>query len=229
MPSEYPNTLSRDEFENAIWLDFEGLHEEEKLPSFVGTLIDGDFHLTILDEELEMLEKSRMGLSYVEIGDFTERLVERALSEGRVIVAYSEHDLREIGKISEKHDENMRILYRNANLLVKDFFKNNRKRTLKKMRKEAKEEERKVGLKDFLKLDYVGYDYPDSLEEFRPSSAIRNLISQCSKKSTYSRMSENSKRRLKELKEYNEHDCRGMRHLIEYVFSRNPSSDEISH
>jgi len=229
MAREYPATLSRDEFESAIWLDFEGLHGEETLPSFAGTLIDGDFNFTILNEDLKMLEKSRMGLSYVEIGDFTERLVERAVSEGRVIVGYSEHDLGRIRKISEKHDENMRIHYRNANLLAKKFFKKNRRKTYQKLKKKAEEAEKKVGLKDYLKLDYVGYDYPNLPEEFRPSTAIANLISQCRKKSTYSRMTETSKQRLKLLKEYNEHDCKGMKHLVEYIFSRKPSSDEISH
>ncbi len=227
MSEKYPNTLSRDEFENAIWLDFEGLHRSP--PSFAGALIDDDFHFNILNEELEMLKKSRMKMSYAEIGDFTESLVEMALSEDRVIVGFSEHEFREISKISDNCSENAKILYRNANLLAKKFFKKNRRKTYQKLKKKAKEAEKRVGLKDYLKLNYVGYNYPNLYEEFRPSTAIANLISQCRKKSTYSRMTETSKDRLKLLIKYNEDDCRGMKHLIEYIFSRKPSSDEISH
>jgi hypothetical protein len=123
----------------------------------------------------------------------------------------------------------MKNLYRNANLLTKSFFRDNRKPTYLKLNEMAKERGTKIGLKDYLKLDYVGYKYPGEFADFKPSSAIANLLSQCRKKSTYSRMSTPSKERLKLLIQYNEHDCRGMKHLVEYIFSRNPSLDELSH
>jgi hypothetical protein len=227
MAVDYPRSLSREESESAIWLDFEGLHYRP--PTFAGYLIGDTYQIDILNSEIFTLSESPHGLGCHELNECCAWLVEKALREERVIIGYSEHELKCINAVDDNFKENMGELYRNANGFVGKYFRKNRNRTFKQLTEIAKEEGRRVSLKDYLKLDYVGYDYPDDLDDFRPGSAIANIVSQCRKKGTYSMISKQSKERLNRLVTYNEHDCRGMKHMIEYIFSRNPSIDQLSH
>ncbi|MDP6844124.1 MAG: hypothetical protein QF722_01075 [Candidatus Thalassarchaeaceae archaeon] len=226
MASEYPRSLTREEFERAIWLDFEGGRNHP--PTFAGYLIGDNYDIDIVDSEFFCLSESPHELGCRELDQFREWLVEKALVEDRVIIGYSEHEFNIITE-DDYYKEPMEELYRNANLLTKSYFKRNRRTTFRRLNDVARNEGRRVSLKDYLKLDYVGYEYPDDLGDFRPSSAIGNLVSQCRRRGRYSMISEQSKERLDTLVTYNEHDCRGMKHLIEYIFSRNRSIDELSH
>ena len=119
--------------------------------------------------------------------------------------------------------------YRNANLLVKKFFKDERPRTYKNLLEKSKKDKvndlnRRVGLKDYLGVDYVKYDYPVDFECFSPAGTISEI-----EKAITNKKIKQATDAFGKLIKYNEHDCIGMKHLIDYAFSRKPDENEIKH
>ena len=101
---------------------------------------------------------------------------------------------------------------------------------LKKKIKIADSWSNKVGLKDYLiSLDYVKYNYPAHLKSFSPAKAISRMEDQLAKRGDYLKVTPGAKRSFTHLIKYNEHDCRGMEHLIKYVFSRSSKATKIEH
>ena len=222
---KYSKTLTRDEADRAIYIDFEG--REEKPPSLVGVLVDNVYSAIILNPEFKSVAENRK-LFEQPLEQFVTDTLSTACRERRVIVAWSEHELN---TMQEFNDGTLEERYRNANKLVKNFFKT--KPTFKKLKKEikksAKWNKNKVGLKDLLWLDYVKYVYPTHLKSFSPAKAISRMEDQLAKYSDYLKVSPGTKRSFSNLITYNEHDCRGMSHLIDYVFSRKPKDTKIEH
>ena len=103
------------------------------------------------------------------------------------------------------------------------------KKLKKKIKEAAKWNKNKVGLKDLLLLDYVKYVYPAHRKSFSPAKAISRMEDQLAKYSDYLKVSRGTKRSFSNLITYNEHDCKGMSHLIDYVFSRLPEATKIEH
>ena len=220
-------SISKDEAKSAIYLDFEG--NKDKPPSFAGTVIDGEYQGTFLEEEFKSVARHRK-MFLQDLPDFTAKLLRKAETEKRIIIAWSTHEL---DFLSESHP-NIEEYYLNANKLVMKFFRDNRKRTIKKIKAKIDEEKlfmkRKPGLKDLLQLDYVDYNYPKAFVGFSPSKEITRVRKQLTNKSgLYKNLSRGAKVALGKMIKYNEHDCMGMKHLIEYVFSRKPIEDVISY
>ena len=145
-------SISKDEAKSAIYLDFEG--NKDKPPSFAGTVIDGEYQGTFLEEEFKSVARHRK-MFLQDLPDFTAKLLRTAETEKRIIIAWSTHEL---DFLSESYP-NIEEYYLNANKLVMKFFRDNRKRTIKKIKAKIDEEKlfmkRKPGLKDLLQLDYV--------------------------------------------------------------------------
>ena len=226
MAKSYPKSLTRDEARRAIWLDFEG--GINKLPSLAGVLVEGRYSAIILNPDFGSLAKTRK-LVHKSFGDFVGDTLSTASQEERVIAAWSEHELNQM----EGFDDGiLEACYRNANKLVLKFFKN--KPTFKKLKKKIKKADgwykNKVGLKDLLGLDYIKYNYPDRLKSFSPSETISRMEGQLAKHGgNYRRVDTDAKRAFTQLIKYNGHDCSGMKHLIDYVFSRKPTETRIEH
>ena len=219
-------SISRDEAKSAIYLDFEG--NKDKPPSFAGTVIDGEYQGTFLEEEFKSAARHRK-MFLQDLPGFTAKLLRKAETEGRIIIAWSTNELR----ILSKSHPNIEEYYLDANKLVKKFFKDNRKKTIKKIKAKIDGEKsfkKKPGLKDYLQLDYVDYNYPKAFNGFSPSKEITEVRKQLTNKSgLYKNLSRGRKLALGKMIKYNEHDCMGMKHLIEYVFSRKPTEDVISY
>ena len=165
MASKHPKSLTRDEARRAIWLDFEG--GINKLPSLAGVLVEGRYSAIILHPDFGSLAKNRK-LVQQTFENFVGDTLSTASQEERVIAAWSEHELNQM----EGFDDGiLKKRYRNANKLVLKFFKD--KPTFKNLKKKVKKvdgwHKNKVGLKDLLGLDYIKYNYPDSLKSFSPS------------------------------------------------------------
>ncbi len=226
MASKHPRSLTRDEARRAIWLDFEG--GINKLPSLAGVLVEGRYSAIILHPDFGSLAKTRK-LVHKSFGDFVGDTLSTASQEERVIAAWSEHELNQM----EGFDDGiLEACYRNANKLVLKFFKN--KPTFKKLKKKIKKADgwykNKVGLKDLLGLDYIKYNYPDRLKSFSPSETISRMEGQLAKHGgNYRRVDTDAKRAFTQLIGYNEHDCKGMACMIDYVFSRQREVTKIEH
>lgn len=229
MASKHPRSLTRDEARRAIWLDFEG--GINKLPSLAGVLVEGRYSAIILHPDFGSLAKTRK-LVHKSFGDFVGDTLSTASQEERVIAAWSEHELNQM----EGFDDGiLKKRYRNANKLVLKFFKD--KPTFKKLKKQNKKDKAEgkrrnsnVGLKDLLGLDYVPYDYPDCLESFSPAKTISRMDGQLATHGgNYCKVAIGAKNAFTQLIEYNEHDCKGMACMVDYVFSRKPTETRIEH
>lgn len=230
MAFSIPKSITREEAQRAIYLDFECNIKQP--PSFAGTIIDDTYQATLLEDIFKPVATSKK-LMMQDLLGFAQKILKLAQSEDRVVVAWSKHEL---GFLIEQTPD-IEPLYRDANKIVLKFFKDRRKHTVKKLNnqiKKAKAEglwrNNKVGLKDWLQLDYVDYGYPKNLKSFSPGEALREMREQLIKKrGSYAKIAPSVKRAFSNLVTYNEHDCRGMAHMIDYVFSRNPKDPEISY
>ena len=229
MASKHPRSLTRDEARRAIWLDFEG--GINKLPSLAGVLVEGRYSAIILHPDFGSLAKTRK-LVHKSFGDFVGDTLSTASQEERVIAAWSEHELNQM----EGFDDGiLKKRYRNANKLVLKFFKD--KPTFKKLKKQNKKDKAEgkrrnsnVGLKDLLGLDYIPYDYPDCLESFSPAKTISRMDGQLATHGgNYCKVAIGAKNAFTQLIKYNEHDCKGMACMVDYVFSRKPTETRIEH
>ena len=230
MPNSLIQNLTKSEAKNAIYLDFEG--NLNKPPTYAGTVIDASYSGTFFEPIFESVAKNKK-LELSTLQTFSEEIVHRAQTEKRVILAWSKHELGLLDQLTPEITKH----YRDANKLVMKFFKEKRKPTIKNLKKQIKDKKEKgewgparIGLKDLLKLDYVDYNYPSHLSDFSPGTSLREVRNQLeNKKPLYKNLSRGAKAYLTDLIKYNEHDCRGMQHLIEYVFDRRPTEDSISY
>ena len=116
---KYPNTLTRDEADRAIYIDFEG--GEDKPPSLVGVLVDNVYSAIILNPDFGSLAKNRK-LVQQTFENFVGDTLSAASQEERVIAAWSEHELNQMEGFD---DRILKACYRNANKLVLNFFRKN--------------------------------------------------------------------------------------------------------
>ena len=229
MAPSYPRSLTRDEARRAIWLDFEG--GINKVPSLAGVLVEGRYSAIILHPDFGSLAKNRK-LVQQTFENFVGDTLSTASQEERVIAAWSEHELNQMEGFD---DRILKACYRNANKLVLKFFKN--KPTFKKLKKQNKKDKAEgkrrnsnVGLKDLLGLDYIEYVYPSRFKSFKPAKTISQMDGQLAKHGgNYRRVATDAKRAFTQLIRYNEHDCRGMACMVDYVFSRKPTETRIEH
>jgi len=231
MASKHPKSLTRDEARRAIWLDFEG--GKDKPPSLAGVLVDDLYSATILNPDFASLAKNRK-LIQRSLADFVRDTLATAARENRVVAAWSEHELNQM----EEFDEGiLEACYRNANKLVLNFFRKKRPKTMKRLRQQIKRDKAEgkwrnnnVGLKDLLGLDYIEYDFPDRLESFKPAKTISQMEDQLARHGgNYRKVATGAKRAFTQLIRYNEHDCRGMAYMVDYVFSRQLKETRIEH
>ena len=208
--------------ERGIYLDFEKA-EKEKIPQIAGVLIDGEYTCYVVDSRLKGAAEARARRPeerwrYCEAKKLIYSLLDIAEEEGRRIIAYStfEQDIM-VELVGEKN--RISSLYLNANSA--SWFRQNKKTTYKRMQREIKKDKSRwsntVGLKDFLELPAVGYDdYPRYLKGFKPGKALSGMLSDLASKGNHELVKPSVKKRFTKLHRYNEHDCAGMKHLLEY-------------
>ena len=194
----HPRTLDTNEFERAIWLDFEGTRHTPLV--FAGYVIDGEYECVILDSRSKILEEFEIAY-YCEPRDFLDYIFEEAERQERPIIGYSKHEYDVIKNFDSDYTSGLNKYYRNANKLAKRYFSPNHKNSLKA----------------YLKSSEIGYDYPDGIELNVPT-IISTFWGNCDRFSELSDMPNGRRKKLeqklKNIVEYNKHDCLGMQHLI---------------
>lgn len=220
--------VTTDILENGICIDFEQRKNDEA-PAMIGVYQDKTYRCYILDDDL-------IRVSYVKANGkrdtfaFLEALLNRAIADDRYLVAFSEHEKNILTAILPHRAADIDGQYINVNVITKGFFNRKRRRTVKLQRASKLAETNgftsKIGLKDYLALDYVGYKYPEDLKSnFRGAGAVLGMVrGQLAKKSRFKHMTTLAQEQWKQLIEYNRHDCRGAMHLLRYVLRRSGGS-----
>lgn len=107
--------ITAGELARAIFIDYEGNIDRE--PTLLGWRVDGQTHAAILEVEFATCS-DRYRAKDVHLKDHSQlasNLLLRACDEDRVIVSWSEHDLRVVNQVlSAKDQERFSSRYRNA-------------------------------------------------------------------------------------------------------------------
>lgn len=103
------------EIARAIFIDYEGNIDAD--PTLLGWRIDGQHYAAILDERFTTCSNRfrAKGIVYAPHAGLAQELVDKAQNEDRVIVSWSEHDLRLISNVLSEQDQPALLSrYRNA-------------------------------------------------------------------------------------------------------------------
>jgi hypothetical protein len=105
--------MSELEAARAIYVDFEGF--KDKPPSLVGILVDGKLKQVILEPKLfaaAVAKECKTG----SIEEVARELRAKCEAEGRFLISYSEHELRQFKQYAH---ESFDDIYRNALVIAK--------------------------------------------------------------------------------------------------------------
>ena len=225
-PTEKLHPIDSQTIRRAIYIDFEQRIKED-IPQIAGVLIDKEYTCYVVDPRLEnavtnwRIKRRKENWNYIEAKELVLRLLDKAESEDRRIIGYSNAELNTIVNLvgNEKRIKN---LYFNANMV--NWFKIRRKKTYKRLKAEIKTDEcrwnKTVGLKDFLLLDYVDYKYPKDLIGFSAAKSLGDTLKHLEEKKDYGLLPKGVKTKFTQLYKYNIHDCLGMKHLLNYRLLR---------
>ena len=200
-----------------IWMDFEARSNEHP-PRLVGMQTGEKFKQLIFHNSLASAADAK-GIELVSWNDFLLNLAS-FLSAGAFIAGYSAHERMILEKDFNQLETGMRpkqFNYIDCN--AKKWYKDRFPREFKAMASAAGDFS-SVGLKQFLKIDRIGYDYPRHLGSFQPATRLHQFEQQSIKHGDYANWSKGSKRAWTNLLKYNEHDVRGMKHLTEWILAQ---------
>ena len=210
--------LNRENLETAVIIDFEGLMDEA--PSMVGILCDGDFRQVCFNSTLKdaAIEK---GLEYSSLESFLDELLTECIDEKRLIIGYSSREYNVFCEVLPGRVEEVNSVYLNA--LATKWFSNRYRiemNTLKSKKKKSKYmHERKVGLKDFLDMEVVGYPLPSWAKGVSPAKAIRRLEKAINNAGDYASVTPRTKRSWTMMLKYNRIDIEGLSYLLNWILS----------
>ena len=201
--------------------------KKDEIPALSGWMIEGDYQVAIHDKLL-LPAAINKGIQLIEPIDHFENLVKTSALEDRMIVAYSSHEYDVISPLSELLERDFRERYVLANFSrwfninmpelyekAQDYQKKKKqnKRNMKK-----KSGDFRLGLKDFLKLEEVGY--PDRKKVGIGGSA--KSIRQVRERSLEGlELTKGIKTGWTRMLTYLEHDVKGLAHLVEFVVNAN--------
>jgi len=222
--------LNADIVERGIFVDVE-MRKNDPLdsPRMIGVLADGKYTAYACDEifrtsvAYQNEHKPAQNWLFSPAADIFSDIMHQAEREDRKIVAYSEHEMNILKVIFPDQHDRIENLYFNAN--VKQWFKKNRGPTYRRLRRNARSGEfnRKVGLKDFLTLNFVPYQIAPCSIGLSPAKAIGLLEGQLNRHGDHSSISKGRKADFTKLYTYNKDDCCGMQALLQYCLDRTGS------
>lgn len=210
--------LNQKNLENAVIIDFEGLMDKD--PSIAGILCDGEFRQVCFNPTLKdaAIEK---GLEYSILESFLDELLSECIDEKRLIIGYSSREYNVFCEALPSRVEDINSVYLNA--LATKWFSNRYRieiNTLKSKKKKSKYiYDRKVGLKDFLDLEVVGYPLPSWVKGVSPAKAIRRLEKAITDVGDYGSVTRRTKRSWTMMLKYNRIDIEGLSYLLNWILS----------
>lgn len=186
----------------ALYIDFEG--RKDRPPILLGctrrSRVHGDLSVwqAITDPRFESLARAD-GLELLTLADAVERILVRAEAKDRLIVAWSQHELDVVGEYAPKHLDRFATRYVNARTFAVRW----------RNKCHAGARPASNTLADYLEL--TGYRVPDGAGPGRAGETIGILERAFDAGRTASDLTDNQRRRWRDLREHNRHDCAGMR------------------
>jgi hypothetical protein len=195
--------------ERAIYIDFEGFTDQT--PALIGILIDDQFEQVVLDPRLQQAAEVKH-LRVVSLVAIIKEVVNRANSEKRQIVAYSQHEKNVVQRFA---DIDLTGPYRDARMIAmrwrrRPFETGNTDRTLKNYLKA-------IG---FVRGAYLG----DRLSTTRLVEVIKML----DERTAYDKLTAVKKAKWTKLLSHNRIDCEGMKALVLYALNAPDSRKQTS-
>ena len=228
--------LTQVEMKRAVWFDIEK-REGDVEPAVSGILIENDIEIVVHDSRLK-LGAEYSNLITEEASIFYEQLIQKSIDENRLMISYSLADYNYVVNAYPHLKEKLDTVYQKA--LFTSFFRNQRpdlfasvqsslkqaKQKKKKRIKDKKNGEFRVGLKDFLKLDEVGYPGRKKAGIGGSASAI-DLMRKRLEKSGFDldALTKGEKKKWTKMQTYLKHDLWGLEHLTKWVNSTNSLKD----
>lgn len=204
-----------------FWIDFEGRQDEP--PAMVCELEGDAITSIVFDERLKSAAEQKK-LAVLEFRDYAQSLRQRVNERDGLVAAYSKHELELLKAIEPGSEDFWETVYLNANM--SSWFGRCLPDLKAKLEAgDAGKRNRGLGLKDYLSLPEVRYPYPKRLKKFSPSPVIGLLRSELAEVGgRYSRLKDRTKSKWVRLIEYNQHDVKGMKHLIAFKLSHEERS-----
>lgn len=196
--------LAPEDARRALYIDFEG--RKDRPPILLGCTrrnrIRSDLSVwqAIIDPRFESLAQAN-GLESLTLSDAVERILVRAEAKHRLIVAWSQHELDVVSQYVPEHLERFAARYVNARTLAVRW------------RNKCHDGTRPATntLADYLEL--TGYRVPDLAGPGRAGETIGILERVFDAGRSASDLTDNQRRRWRDLREHNRHDCTGMRSI----------------
>lgn len=188
--------ISREDAARAIYVDFEGFKDQS--PCLIGILVEGTLEQVVLDHRLfAAAGMGRCRRSSIEA--VAGELMARCRSEGRTLVAYSQHERKMFWQHAgvDFFEE-----YRDARMIANRWWNTCRKGV--------------VRIDNTLKtyLDAIGYPMPASLGTGNTTARLKAVIDMLERRRRYAELTPGVKAKWRDLLDYNRHDCRGMKKLV---------------
>jgi len=123
--------LTRADVERAIFIDYEGNapvrgNPDHPQPTLLGYLIDGKLNAGVIEPIFAQHCSGRYRATHAVAADHVQlvtSLLERAEKEDRVIVSWSEHDLKQMIRVVPKVEGRLRAVHRNAIKPVRKYLR----------------------------------------------------------------------------------------------------------
>jgi hypothetical protein len=224
MARPYPIVITPQEARRGVYLDFEG--HLEGPPVLAGRLIgESDFAWTVFDETFfgaarDGTERAATG----NLGDYLEDLVSLCEKQDRRLICFTEHELDVIRTVGGALFQRACSLYRNTNLLAKQWFTTCQPETYTRLKREAAKREFRrtgVGLKDYLDVAWVSCPFPAQYRNHEPATALGIVRSQLEERACqWSRLAKKRKFLWTRTLRYNRADWEGLRCLTTFLSSK---------
>jgi hypothetical protein len=194
--------LAPEDARRALYIDFEG--RKDRPPILLGctrrSRVRGDLSVwqAITDPRFESLAQAD-GLESLTLADAVARILIRAEAKDRLIVAWSQHELDVVGEYAPEHLDRFAAKYVNARTFAVRW----------RNKCHAGARPASNTLADYLAL--TGYRVPEGAGPGRAGETIGIVERAFDGGRTASDLTDNQRRRWRDLREHNRHDCTGMR------------------
>jgi hypothetical protein len=197
------NRITPEEARRALYIDFEG--RKDKAPVLLGCAHRAGRGATpwvwqaVTDPLFEPLTKADDSIELLPLPDAVERILQRAEANDRVIVAWTEHELKIVTKYCPQHLDRFEARFVNARSVAVRWRNACHGGTKPKTNK----------LADYLAL--IDYDVPDDAGPDRAADTIRIVGKALEKGLGLKGLTANQLGRWRDLRSHNLHDCYGMK------------------
>jgi hypothetical protein len=211
--------ITSQELSRAIFIDYEG--NIDRAPSLLGWRVDGKSFASIVEEDFATCaDRYRAkGITYTPHKSIAHKLLNQACEEDRVLVSWSEHDLRQISNVLPEQDQHALLSrYRNAITVARSWHY----RTLGERAPEGT-------LSYFNRL--LGFPIPLKYGTGRVGQGLRLIRNQLQKGRQYPELTPKARGSWIAVVKHNELDLRSMEFVLRSMLQvplKGPNPDQMA-